>query len=89
MCLEIKPHVMLDVNNNHLLKYSISVRSQVIFFAHNTYSYISNETVYRINQYLIIYLYVYVTMIIWQKFSFLFFIDTRKGGLNKPLLDIL
>ena len=41
-----------------------------------------DETVYRRDQYLILYLYVYVTMSIWKKFSFLFFIDTRNVGLK-------
>ena len=32
MCLEIKPHVMFDINNNLILQYSNSVRSQMIYF---------------------------------------------------------
>ena len=50
------------------------------------YIWISNERVNSINQYLVLYFYWYVTMMIYQKFSFFF--DTRKGGClnNEPLL---
>ena len=37
MCLEIKQHVIFDVNSDIILQYSTFVQSQVIIFAHNTY----------------------------------------------------
>ena len=37
MFLEIKLHVVFDLNHNVILYYSTLVQSQVIFFAHNTY----------------------------------------------------
>ena len=37
MCLEIKSHVMFDVNHNIILQYSTSVQDQVEFVLHTTH----------------------------------------------------